>query len=220
MWDSLVHFICLSLLWLIPALKYQQCTWNTDEHQNLYVFHLFNSLWPSDAIWQQGSRSTLAHVMACCLTAPSHYLNQCWLIISEVLWHSSESNFTDDISAINHCNWLEKYSSKISLKSHWPQWVNHCHAELCLENMKLYLHFVSLLNIEMAQVIEIFPCERQGPVYPAKSISWLLMTWRRKEPGHHQPLYWPSSNSSTGRVNHLPLFSLDVFWRDTMVIYI
>ena len=29
-----------------------------------------SSLWPSDIIW--------------CLTAPSHYLNQCWLIISEV----------------------------------------------------------------------------------------------------------------------------------------
>ena len=28
--------------------------------------------------------------MACCLTAPSHYLNQCWLIISEVPWHSSQ----------------------------------------------------------------------------------------------------------------------------------
>ena len=24
--------------------------------------------------------------------APSHYLNQCWLPISEVLWHSSQSN--------------------------------------------------------------------------------------------------------------------------------
>ena len=39
----------------------------------------FSSLWPSDAIWWQ-SGSTLAQVMACCLTAPSHYLNQCWLI--------------------------------------------------------------------------------------------------------------------------------------------
>ena len=34
----------------------------------------------------------IVHVMACCLTAPSHYLNQCWLITSEVLWHSSEGN--------------------------------------------------------------------------------------------------------------------------------
>ena len=49
-----------------------------------------NSLWPSDAIRRQGTESTLAEVLACCLTAPSHYLNQCWLIISKVLWHSSK----------------------------------------------------------------------------------------------------------------------------------
>ena len=36
-----------------------------------------NSLKPSDAIWRHKSGSTLAQVMACCLTAPSHYLNQC-----------------------------------------------------------------------------------------------------------------------------------------------
>ena len=42
-----------------------------------------NSLWPSNAIWQHRSRSTLTQVMACCLTAPSHYLNQCWLNYQE-----------------------------------------------------------------------------------------------------------------------------------------
>ena len=36
-------------------------------------------------------RSSLDQVMACRLTAPSHYL--CWLVIIEVLWHSPESNF-------------------------------------------------------------------------------------------------------------------------------
>ena len=46
-----------------------------------------NSLRPSDVIRRQGTESTLAQVMACCLMAPSHYLNQCWLIISKVLWH-------------------------------------------------------------------------------------------------------------------------------------
>ena len=49
-----------------------------------------NPLWPSGAIWRHGSGSTLAQVMACCLTAPSHYLNQCWLIISDVWWHFLE----------------------------------------------------------------------------------------------------------------------------------
>ena len=42
--------------------------------------------------WQEGSRSILAQVMACCLTAPSHYLNQYWLMVSEVFWHSLDSN--------------------------------------------------------------------------------------------------------------------------------
>ena len=30
-------------------------------------------------IWRHRSRPKLAQVMACCLTAPSHYLNQSWL---------------------------------------------------------------------------------------------------------------------------------------------
>ena len=47
-----------------------------------------NSLWPSDARWGQIPGSALAQVMACCLMSPSLYLNQCWLIINEVQWHS------------------------------------------------------------------------------------------------------------------------------------
>ena len=43
-----------------------------------------SSLWPNDSIWRQKTGSTFSQVMACCLTAPSHYLNQCWLIISKV----------------------------------------------------------------------------------------------------------------------------------------
>ena len=40
-----------------------------------------NSLKPGGAIWCHRSWSTLVQVMACCLMAPSHHLNQCWLII-------------------------------------------------------------------------------------------------------------------------------------------
>ena len=36
---------------------------------------LLNLLWHGDAIWWHGTRSTLAQITACCLTAPSHYLN-------------------------------------------------------------------------------------------------------------------------------------------------
>ena len=69
-----------------------------------------NSLWPSDAIWQQRSGSTLAQVMACCLTAPSHYLKQCWLIINQVE-KRSKGKFTRDNSAINHWNYLKNLST-------------------------------------------------------------------------------------------------------------
>ena len=44
-------------------------------------------LWPSDGTWRQRFGSTLVQVMACCLTAPSHYLDQCWLIISSCGFH-------------------------------------------------------------------------------------------------------------------------------------
>ena len=68
------------------------------------AFLAVNSLWPGDTIWWHKSGSTLAQVMACCLMAPSHYLNQSWLIIRKVQWHSFECNFTRDNSAISHWN--------------------------------------------------------------------------------------------------------------------
>ena len=83
-----------------------------------------NLLWPSDIIWWHRFGSILAQVMACCLTAPGHYLNQCWLIISMVQWHSYEGSFTRDTSAIDHQNQLENYSSNIYFESPRGQWVN------------------------------------------------------------------------------------------------
>ena len=75
------------------------CNWGLNQITNIFQKILpFNSLGPSDAIWRWRSWSTLVQVMACCLTAPSHYLNQCWLIISKVLWHSSEDIITRRLS--------------------------------------------------------------------------------------------------------------------------
>ena len=68
-----------------------------------------NSLWPSNTIWRHKSGSKLAHVIVCCLTAPSHYLNQCWLIISKVQLHSSGCNFTRDVSAITEIGLKNTY---------------------------------------------------------------------------------------------------------------
>ena len=82
-------------------------------HNSLYVGSPpINSLWPSDDTWQHRSGSTLVQVMACCLTAPSHYLNQCWLIISKVLWHSPEGiiiwRSADTSQRYKTENWIPK----------------------------------------------------------------------------------------------------------------
>ena len=71
--------------------------------------HLYSkySLCPRDTIWRHRSVSTLAPVLAWCLMAPSHYMNQSWLIISKVQWHSSEDIF------------LKKYARHQSLKLVW-----------------------------------------------------------------------------------------------------
>ena len=75
---------------------------------------------PSDAIWRQRSESTMVHidqVMAWCLTAPSHYLQQCWLIITEVLWSSPEGNFTGKVQGIYLRPELKFELSKITTTS-------------------------------------------------------------------------------------------------------
>ena len=92
-WAILYYQMTLYAFWRV---KYH--IWIITESLLKYI----NSLRPSDAIWRHISGSTLAQIMACCLTAPIHYLNQCWLIISKVLWHTSEGNFIRNTSATIH----------------------------------------------------------------------------------------------------------------------
>ena len=55
----------------------------------------------------------------------------------------------------------------------------YMHAEFCWGNRK-HLHFIPLLCNRMAQVVETFPCGRQGSDYPAKSILRPLILWWRE----------------------------------------
>ena len=79
------RYICAS--WnksdMSPIIELCLCFFSSDIVWYSYDSKVINSLRPVDAIWQHRSGSTLAQVMACCLTAPSHYLNQCWFIISK-----------------------------------------------------------------------------------------------------------------------------------------
>ena len=64
---------------------------------------IVNALWTVYAIQQYRTCSTVILViMACCLATHSHYLHQCWFIITDVVWHSSENKFTSNARDTNH----------------------------------------------------------------------------------------------------------------------
>ena len=114
---------------MAAILLSSQCV-NSNQHMaqiTVHGPHTVNSLWPSDAIWQHKSGSTLAQVMACCLTAPSHYLNQCWLLISKALWHLPVSNFTTSCQATILGIWSLNYTL-----THWGR-VTH----ICVSNLTI-----------------------------------------------------------------------------------
>ena len=85
-----------------------------------HLHKTINSLWDGDSIWYHGPHSTLVQVMACCLMAPSHYLDQWWLIISRIQCHSPKSNSTgnthnafykSDVECRNTLSCLDQYTA-------------------------------------------------------------------------------------------------------------
>ena len=105
-------------------------------------YMLCNSLWPSHAIWRQTSGSALA----CSVTASSHYLNQCWHIISKVnfiptlVWLQIHKRYVGHQSLKLALNYLSKISSKFPR----GQWDNLHHLYWCLRTFVL-MHTTSLM---------------------------------------------------------------------------
>ena len=55
---------------------------------------------------------------------PSHYLNQCWLIINHILWHSPQDNFTWNAQDIFPWYAFENYYFNITAVSPRGLWIN------------------------------------------------------------------------------------------------
>ena len=70
-----------------------------------------------DNIWCRRSWLTMVQVMVCYLTAPSHYLNQCWLIINLILWHSFQGNVYLNTPDVNHHVAFELFTFEITATS-------------------------------------------------------------------------------------------------------
>ena len=117
-----------------------------------------NSLCPSDALQRYRSGSTLAQVMACCLTAPSHYLNQCNLIIN-VSWHSPEGNFAGNAQDIYPWYQFENHWFKNAAVSPRDQWVKTGSEGLCCHNAQGQQPTGSRLLRSLAERLDVlFTC--------------------------------------------------------------
>ena len=127
--------------------------------------NMFNSLWPSDVIWHHRSCSTLFQLMACCLTTPSYYLNQCWLLTSDLLWHSNESIITMNGQGAITYNEFQNHTFKITAASSRGQRINSsqsCDIQYIPRNM----HTVTaLLCFVVVKHWLIFP-------YPSGLLHW------------------------------------------------
>ena len=82
----------------------------------------------------------LSKVMACCLMAPNHTLYQCWFLLSEVLRHSPERNYTASAQDIILYDESENYAFKVTSGN--PS-VKHCMKQKCHNRLgcqKLHTH--------------------------------------------------------------------------------
>ena len=183
---------------------------------------MVNSSWSSDAIWRYRFMSTLVQVMACCLMAPSHYLNQCWLIIYGILWSSvvwqqffrKRSRYQFKFKNCCHISQGTKsqYSSdevrfKLCRPTFWKQCLFHVNPFHVTHLMYGYLRY-SLRRYHITQYL-MFPCcvykQSWSPFYQhALYKVWDEITYP-----------FPNSNGCTVEVwewmnNFIPHFRVDI----------
>ena len=96
-----------------------------------YQYYQIHPLWPSETIWRRRSGSTLDKLTACCLMAPSHYLNQCWLKITGISQFQL-GNFTENEEKT--CWQKFKFKNKsLKILMHLPADMSYSTALTCEE---------------------------------------------------------------------------------------
>ena len=139
-----IHIVIM--LWLGNLLFFIVCCW----FLALFIIRdllLINSLSPSDTIWCRRSWSTLAQVMAWCLTAPSHYLSHCWIIIAGICGIFRRAISLENVKIIEFENDIFESTST----SPRGQWVNDPHCPVlslfCCVKMIEYNYVPSTLDV-------------------------------------------------------------------------
>ena len=145
--------------------------------------------------------------MACCLTAPSHYLNQCimHLLCSEIQWHSPQGSFLGNAQGISPWDLFGNHTFKISTLP-WTNELIPGHqisTKLCTSGLDIK-HLVYMPIRHVVQKIYV-PCTNvhMPSQYLYKPCKAYVYCWENK--------YMPSlKNHLPGRArNHKSLCALE-----------
>ena len=82
-----------------------------------------NSSPPSAAYMRRWIKSVLVQIMACRLSAPSHYLNQCWVIVNWTLGNKFQWNFNQNTKLFIHENASENVVCEMAVILSRGKWV-------------------------------------------------------------------------------------------------
>ena len=142
----------------------------------MFLLFKFNSFWPtgSDTILGHRSGSTLAQVVACGLTVPSHYLIQCWFIINEVLCQTIRL-VSQEVLKIS--------IRKMILKNTFVKLLHNSQGPMATE---LIWDFFFQQWLTFARQWWIYDARWQCPFKTAPVICHYLQ-------GKHKPIYHPNS---------------------------
>ena len=145
--------------------------------QNIHYFNqalCVNSLWPSDAIWHHRTWSTLVEATACYLTVPSRYLNQCWLIISELLCHPFECASWQEMlkisllgMSLNISNFVMTSSNGNIFRVTGPLWGESTGHQ-----------WIPLIKVSDAELSSFLWSEPQQTVEQTMETRWFDTPWR------------------------------------------
>ena len=173
-WWAYSYHICVFILCLCHLCI---CTKNiTNQNERRARNTLFQIVWCFNIDWVQIVKFTLKLDRAVLLN--SQYHDYWWPddLRSQVI---SRHGF--------ELVWTEYYITHMGR-------VNPRHVEFILRNINICLHFLSSLDKDMVQVVEILSHGRLGPNYLTQPILWQLMSWRHEKPRHQQQWYgssWP-----------------------------
>ena len=202
--------------WLKGNFKITKFLNSSDEYSGSFDQY-YASWWPSDSRsqgisrqWYRQHKTGTMHV--CSIVIFSLLLSK----IQDMIWHLNTPfiqvfkkkfsmsirvkiflpNFWTDIwfGQLLFMEGQHEFSGQVALRQGNKIFedANSLRAKFFRGNINMYLHFISFLHTDMPKIVEILPRIRPGLTYFIQSISWLLMSWRRKEPRHQQPLYWLS----------------------------